>query len=215
MAQQTQSNNPYDICTWRPASACHDCTIGSRLKCRFDRGDLLHFLGMFLWFALPAVLGTILGGYGRYLWGWAGFAVIFFGLWEIRILCSHCPYYAEKGSTLHCIANYGCPKVWEYHPEPISTWEKVQLVVGFVLLGGYPFPFLILAGQWAMAVLAAWGLLMFCWTLQKYTCPQCVNFSCLLNRAPKDVVDAYLRRNPVMRQAWEEHGWKLGGGSPP
>jgi hypothetical protein len=214
MTQQVQMNNPYDICTWRPISECQDCTIGSRLKCRYSTGDLLHFLGLFLSFLFPALFGVIQSGYGRYLWGWAGFALIFFGFWEIRILCSHCPYYAEKGSTLHCIANYGCPKFWRYHPEPISKSEKFQLIIGFVVLGGYPFPFLILGGQLALSVLAAWGLTMFFWTLQKYTCSRCVNFSCLFNRVPRDVVDQYLRRNPVMRQAWEENGWRLGRAAP-
>jgi hypothetical protein len=26
---------------------------------------------------------------------------------------------------------------------------------------------------------------------------------------PREVVDEYLRRNPVMREAWEAHGWRL------
>jgi hypothetical protein len=36
-----------------------------------------------------------------------------------------------------------------------------------------------------------------------------VNFSCPLNVVPKEVVDEYLRRNPVMRRAWLAHGWHL------
>jgi hypothetical protein len=27
---------------------------------------------------------------------------------------------------------------------------------------------------------------------------------------PKEIVDAYLERNPVMRQAWQESGWVMG-----
>jgi hypothetical protein len=199
-------NNPYDICTWRPASECAGCPIESRLKCRFKLGDLLHFAGMFLAFALPAFIGAILGGYGWYLVGWVAFWLIFFELWEIRILCSHCPYYAERGATLHCIANYGSLKVWKYHPEPMSVFEKAQLWIGFAILGGYPFPFLILGGQYLWAVVALWGLVMFFWTLHKYTCSQCVNFSCPLNHVSKAVADAYLGRNSAMLQAWEEHG---------
>ena len=203
------SRNPYDICTWRPVSECADCSLGGRLKCRFRVSDLLHFMGMFGSFALPAAIGVSLGGYGPWLWGWVAFCLIFFEFWEIRILCSHCPYYAEAGSTLHCIANYSSLKVWKYHPEPMSRAEKVQLWIGFAILGGYPFPFLLLGQQFAFALLAFWGLGLFFWTLLKYTCSQCVNFSCPLNRVPKAVVDEYLRRNPVMRQAWEVHGWRL------
>jgi hypothetical protein len=149
----TNPNNPYDICTWRVEAACEGCPLFERLKCRFDRGDLLHFLGMTGCVGIPAVLGMVAGGYGWYLLGWAAIWLVFFGLWEIRILCSHCPYYAERGATLHCIANYGCPKVWRYHPEPISTPEKIQLMIGFVLVGGYPFPFLILGQQFSLALL--------------------------------------------------------------
>jgi hypothetical protein len=52
---------------------------------------------------------------------------------------------------------------------------------------------------------------MFFWTLRRYTCSQCVNFSCPLNSVPKEIVDAYLGRNPVMWQAWEESGYQVGG----
>ncbi len=198
------TNNPYNICAWRPASECADCSLADRLKCRFDRGDLLHFMATFAGFAIPAVIGVIQGGYGRYLLGWAAFLMVFFQLWEIRILCSHCPYYAERGRTLHCIANYGSFKAWKYHPEPIGKSETVQLIIGFVILGGYPFPFLLLGGQFAWAFVAAWGLFVFFWTLRKYTCSQCVNFSCFLNTVPQDVVDEYLERNPTMKEAWEK-----------
>jgi hypothetical protein len=204
-------NNPYDICTWRPATECQGCSLADELKCRFDRGDLLHFLGSFLGFALPAFIGVIRGGYGWFLLGWVAFWLVFFELWEIRILCSHCPYYAERSATLHCIANYGSLKVWRYHPEPMSRSEKIQLWIGFVILGGYPFPLLLLAGEFLWAVGAAWGLVMFFWTLRKETCSRCVNFSCPLNAVPRELVDAYLERNPVMRQAWEESGWIIGG----
>ena len=209
ITDQERTNNPYHLCSWQPISECKNCSIDGRLKCRYSSGDLLHFLGLFLSFLLPALIGMMLSGCGWYLLGWVGLAIIFFGFWEIRILCSHCPYYAEKGVTLHCIANYGCPKFWKYHPEPISNSEKIQLVIGFIIMGGYPFPFLILGEQFILALLAGWAVIMFFWTLRKYTCSKCVNFSCFLNRVPKDVVDEYLKRNPVMRKAWEENGWKI------
>jgi hypothetical protein len=210
-ATEMQTNNPHDICTWRPASACTDCAVAGQLKCRFRWADLAHFLGMFLVFVLPAVIGVIRGGYGVALWGWLAFGVVFFGFWEIRILCSHCPYYADQGRTLHCIANYGCPKVWRYNPEPISRSEKIQLLIGFVILGGYPFPFLILGRQYAFAAVALWALVAFSWFLRQVVCSRCVNFSCVLNRVPKEIVDAYLRRNPTMREAWKKSGWRMGG----
>ena len=209
MNGQGEASSPYGICTWRPVSECKDCMVGGRLKCRYDTGDLLRFVGLFLSFLVPALVGILLGGYGWYILGWVGLAVIFFGFWEIRILCSHCPFYAEKGVTLHCIANYGCPKFWRYHPEPISSSEKVQLVIGFGIVCSYPFPFLILGEQFILLVLTGVGLIVFFWALRKHVCTECVNFSCLLNRVPKEVVNEYLRRNTAMREAWEENGWQI------
>ncbi|MBC8275650.1 MAG: hypothetical protein H8E40_11875 [Chloroflexi bacterium] len=52
--------------------------------------------------------------------------------------------------------------------------------------------------------------IMFFWTLQRITCSKCVNFSCPLNGVPKPVVDRYLEKNPVMREAWERTGHQLG-----
>jgi hypothetical protein len=43
-----------------------------------------------------------------------------------------------------------------------------------------------------------------------YFCSKCVNFSCPLNHVPKSMVDEYLERNPVMKEAWEKSGYKLG-----
>lgn len=210
MREEQINNNPCDICTWRPNSACEDCSIAGRLKCHYRSADLFRFVGTFFLFAVPALVGMILGGYGWYIAGWVGFMVLFFSLWEIRILCSHCPYYAEEGRVLHCIANYGSPKVWRYHPEPMSTSEKIQLMIGFVILIGYPFPFILLGNQYAMALVALFGGVIFFGTLRKTTCSRCVNFSCPLNLVPKDVVDDFLTRNPVMRKAWEENGWVVG-----
>ena len=157
----TNANNPYDICTWRPEAECEGCPLADHLKCRFKQGDLFHFIGMFVTFAIPSFIGVIRGGYGWYLLGWVAFWLIFFELWEIRILCSHCPYYAERGKTLHCIANYGSLKVWDYHPEPMSASEKVQLWIGFAILCGYPFPLMLLGGEILWVIVAVGGGIMF------------------------------------------------------
>ncbi len=206
----TDPGNPHDLCTWRPASECAGCPLDGHLKCRFRAADLLRFLGTFLAFAVPAVLGTLQGGYGWALIGWGIFGLVFFEFWEIRILCSHCPYYAERGTMLHCIANYGSLKVWRYRPEPMSRAEKAQLIVGFVILGGYPFPFLLIGEEYLWAFVALAGLVVFFWALRGHTCSRCVNFSCPMNSVPQKVVDAFLKRNPVMQEAWEKSGYRLG-----
>lgn len=204
MSKKDQSRNPHRICTWKSVSECKNCSLDFQLKCRFNSRDLLLFACRFLLFLIPALAGLILSGYAWYILGWIVFSIAFFGFWEIRILCSHCPFYAEKGFFLHCIANYGCPKFWEYHPEPISRSEKIQLVAGFIIMCGYPFPFLILGRQFILSILTVFGLGIFWGALLKFTCSKCVNFSCLLNRVSKETVDAYLERNPVMKEAWEK-----------
>lgn len=154
-------------------------------------------------FLIPAVTGLILGGYGWFILGWIAFSVFFFGFWEIRILCSHCPFYGKEGSVLHCIANYGCPRFWKFRPEPISKSEKVQLVIGFIIMCGYPFPFLILGSQFILLILTLGGLAIFWSTILVFTCSKCINFSCLLNRVHKDTINEYLKRNPAIRDAWD------------
>jgi hypothetical protein len=209
-APTTEPANPYDVCTWRPVSACRDCPITTALSCRFNWGDLLYFLVACLPAAVSAVVGMLRGGYGRYLLGWLGFALFFFVVWEARVLCRHCPYYAGKGLILHCLANHGVLKIWRFHPGPMSVSEKVQFLVGAAILVLFPFPFLALSRQFGMLLITAVGVLSFAWSLVKNVCPRCVNFSCPLNRVPKAVVDEYLRRNPVMRGAWEQSGWQIG-----
>jgi hypothetical protein len=204
------ASDPYGLCTSRPVSECSDCAIAGRLRCHFKRGDLLHFLGLFISFLLPALIGMVLAGYTWYLLGWLVLFLVLLGVWENRVLCSHCPYYAGQGRMLRCFANYGLLKLWRYRPGPAGRLEKAQFGVIVVLLTGYPFPFLILGGQYVLAFLAAWAVVMWGWTLQRYSCSRCVNFSCLFNRVPREVADEFLKRNPAMRKAWEESGWVIG-----
>jgi hypothetical protein len=202
-------NNPHNICSWNSETDCEDCNASKDLNCRFSFKKLFQFYFIFLPFAIPAIIGVRQSGYSSYLTGWLVMAVIFFGFWEIYILCSHCPYYALKGFAIKCIANYGCPKFWRYQPGPITKSKKIQLVVGFIIMSGYPFIFMILGNQLLFLVLSLCGLFLFFGALFKFTCTKCINFSCVFNRVPKNKVDAYLKRNPIMAKAWEEAGWRI------
>ncbi|MFX0187738.1 MAG: hypothetical protein ACFE8A_08380 [Candidatus Hodarchaeota archaeon] len=201
--------NPYDICTWRPISECNNCTLKGYLKCHFKKKNLLNFIGLFLLFAIPAFAGVIIADYGWYLLGWIAFWIFFFEFWEIRILCSHCPFYAEKGRFIHCFGNYKSLKVWKYHPEPISRSEKIQLLIGFLIFFGYPYIFMILGKQYVFIILTSIGLIIFLGVLIKRRCAKCINFSCIFNRVPKEVVDEFLNKNPIMKEAWEKAGYRL------
>lgn len=208
MINEDTTNNPYNICTWKPVSECKDCPIAGILKCRFNKKDFIQFIALYLFFAIPAFTGMILGGYGWYILGYVGFMIFFFFVWESRILCSHCPYYAENGRILHCIANYGVVKLWKYHPEPMSKLEKLQLIIGFTIFLSYPFVFLILGRQYLLTLLTLLGVIIFFGVLHKYTCSRCINFSCPFNTVPKRIIDEYLKRNPVIKKVWEVHGWQ-------
>lgn len=177
--------------------------------------------------ALPAMITSGLGMYitGKLteswglLTGYVAFLILFFTFIEARILCRHCPYYARDGSTIRCHANHGLPRVWRYDPAPMDRFEKTSLLLCFAFLGLFP----ILAeayGLWGlysdpssdgMMRLATLGLMVtnmatvmaFLYILILFYCTRCVNFSCPLNRVPEDLVDEYLDRNPVMKEAWE------------
>lgn len=44
---------------------------------------------------------------------------------------------------------------------------------------------------------------------KKFHCSKCFNFSCPLNNQPRWVIDEFLKRNPVMRNAWKKKGWQI------
>lgn len=201
--------NQHDICIWKDTEECNNCSMKNTLICQFHRKYLFSFIGLFLVFAITACIGVILAGYSWFLLGWIGFWLFFFEFWEIRILCSHCPFYAEEGKVLHCIANYSSFKLWRYHPEPMNLSEKIQLMIGFIILMGYPLIFLILGSQFVFLIISIIEIFIFIGFLIAKRCGNCVNLSCPFNRVKKDVFDSFLKKNPVMRKAWEKAGYKI------
>lgn len=182
-------------------------------------------------FAVLAFIGMVMAFLFTGTWWplalYVGYWAFFFVLLEIRILCSHCPFYAEGGRILHCHANHGLVKLWRYHPEPMGPVERGSLIVCLGLFAFIPVAFQAY-GVWylasgdggdgpvsllVMATISIATLLVgvaYLAILMTALCTRCVNFSCPLNRVPKRVVDEYLRRNPVMREAWEGTGYRLG-----
>jgi hypothetical protein len=215
-------------CTWNPDAPCAECGLSGRLLCRWEARALRAFLAPALAFCLLGLLTMVLTGLLAGAWwpliSYAAFMGAFFPVFEIRILCSHCPFYAEKGLVLHCPANHGAPKLWRYRPGPMRTWEKVSLIAGFVVFAGAP----VVAAGWDIALTAAgdfsavalWAVIALAaavlgtglslYTLLRgHVCPRCVNFSCPLNMTPEVIREEYLRLNPVMHGAWERAGHTL------
>lgn len=191
-------NTPIATCT---SETCDNCAVRETLHCHFILKDLIHFL-------LIASPSLLLGGYGIYhasgwwLLPWLVIVFGYFGLVEIRVMCSHCPHYAEQGKSLKCWANYGSPKLWKYRPGPMSFWEKVIFFIGLALIWGYPLFFLIYDFQWLLLIVYLVTAASFFLTLRMFLCSQCMNFACPLNTVPIDVRQDFLERNPRIAQAW-------------
>jgi hypothetical protein len=163
-------------------------------------------------------------------WPLITYAVTCIALWglgiETRILCSHCPYYAEDSKILHCQALWGSPKIWRYRPEPMNGIEKAVLILFFLFILLFPvaieaygiwfiatkyvvFGMVALLGMIGITLATVIAELQFIYVITHDLCSRCVNFSCPVNTVPKAMVDAYLEKNPVMKEAWLRSGYKL------
>lgn len=225
-------NTDNTSCTWKAETQCLNCENRVRLNCRWKASDLLLFIVSVMPAMLGCLFGTVLIWVVQGIWwptvAYISFFPIILGVAETRFLCSHCPYYAQEGRVLHCLANHGLLKIWRYHPEPMNRLEKVLMLI-LAIFFLIPMPGLIWGydiwffsenfsqyGQttWiaviGLAVITMFSLLAFAFVMVKHICALCINFSCPFNRVNKPLRDAYLERNPVMRKAWEESGYRLG-----
>ena len=196
-------------CTCLPSDICKDCHIKGSLMCRFESKDMLHFFMLVFPYAAAVISGALHAGYGVYLLFWLAYSLSFFFIWEAYILCRHCPFWAEPGHVLHCHANYGVYKIWEFHPGPMSKSERIQFTTGALIWIAFPFPLLLAGQEYLIAFIAFCAAISAVFMLRNTVCDRCVNFSCPLNKVPKPLVDAYLKQNPQMRTAWEITGYHL------
>ncbi|HOO89972.1 MAG TPA: hypothetical protein PLA74_04040 [Syntrophales bacterium] len=193
--------NPREPIATCEVRSCDDCPVNTTLHCHFSLKDWIHFL-------LIAFPPFIAGGAGIYhvsgllLIPWIVFVIAFFGFIEIRVMCSHCPHYAESESSLKCWANYGSPKVWKYRPGPMTVTEKIVFLGGFVIVWGYPVPFLFFGPQMFLLILYLMTTGGFFMTLKMFLCSQCMNFACPLNSVDEKIRNQFFARNPSIAKAW-------------
>jgi hypothetical protein len=215
-------------CTWDSDADCLNCELKGELNCKWDRRLLLRFykigsLALASGFSAFIFIGLVHSWIPliTYLVFW----IFFFGFFEIRVLCSHCPYYADEGRTLHCLANHGTIKIWRYNPEPMNTYEKLGFLGGALFFMLFPiaaelhtfYTLLNFARDLnetivvltVLTVVSIIGGSIFLFGLITRICISCVNFSCPLNRVPRKIVDTYLKRNPIMKEAWENKGYTI------
>lgn len=189
---------PIFTCT---ETSCEKCDAAGKITCHFTQKQLLKFLAL----ALPAF---ILAGIGTYLYAWWAMLIfisllpLYFGLLEIRVMCSHCLHYAEPSTkTLTCWANYGSPKLWKYRPGPMSFWEKVFFFLGMFAVFFTPALFMILGARFVLLTLYVLYCIFGFILLFSFLCTKCMNFACPFNRTKGDVREEFLKHNPVVKEA--------------
>jgi hypothetical protein len=197
------SNQPLSTCS---LADCTGCPLQHQLQCHFSGRELLRFFGI----AFPPF---ILGGIGIVrmntwmLLPWVGLVIAYFGFVEIRVMCSHCPHYAEPGiKSLQCWANYGSPKLWKFRPGPMTKSENIVFFTGLVLIGIYPLAFLLLGAQWILLVFFILTVTGMALLMGRLMCSRCMNFACPFNSVEKTLRETFFAHNPIVGQAWQGKG---------
>lgn len=209
------------ICIWKDPAECGDCHLDEVLFCRPNPKYVVYFGLTAMFGIIPAVIGILLSEYAVLgkaiiLSSWAAYAAFFFIVWESRMLCNHCPYYANDAQrSLHCPIDKGKLKTYHYDPGPLSTSEKRQFILGTLILVGFMQLFLAIKGQVLFMGLSIVGIMVWIVVIQKKVCTDCINFACPLNKVSKSIRDSFLNRNPVIKKAWEEKGYEIEKARPP
>jgi hypothetical protein len=184
------------------SQSCDGCPVHEDIVCHFNGEQLTHFFLIMM----PAFLvggSAILKSGWIPLVIWIGLIVGYFLFTEIRVMCSHCPHYAEEGASLQCWANYGAPRLWKYRPGPMSKMETIVFFSGLAIVIAYPLVFFMLNTWWFGLLLYATLISGAYMSMRRLMCNQCINFACPLNITPRQVRDKFFDRNPVVAEAWQ------------
>ncbi|MFO7795061.1 MAG: hypothetical protein ACQERB_17610 [Promethearchaeati archaeon] len=213
--KQTDIGVGKKICIWQNVEECENCNLDEVLFCHPKTKYLIYFAFPLFIGLIPLILIVIFALISLpfkliFFISWAFYAMFFFNIWETRILCNHCPYFSnESQKVLHCPIDKGKYKAGTYDPGPLSLSEKIQFGVGGILLMIFPIPFLIIADLYLALFIYAISIVLWILSIQSNVCTDCVNFACPLNRVPKDIKNRFMEKNPVIKKAWEERGYKI------
>jgi hypothetical protein len=194
-------NKPLHTCKFE---SCNNCEVSEKLNCHFDIKQLIRFLIIAF---PPFIIGGIIIFRFNFLLliPWIIIILSYFGLIEIRVMCSHCPHYSEPDTgTLKCWANYGSPKYWKYRPGPMSLNEKAIFYLGFIVIFIYPVIFFILENSYILLGLYVISIIIFKLLLNKYYCSCCINFACPFNNVDKEIRNIFFSKNSIVEIAWKE-----------
>jgi hypothetical protein len=186
------------LMTSKPANtclkeSCNNCKIISKLNCHFNYGQLLRFY-------LIVLPSFIIGAIVIYKYAfldliiWLIIIAIFFLIVEIRVLCSHCPHYSKSSGTLRCWANFGAPKLWKDRPGPMNNFERTILILGFIIVWGYPIIFAFKIKDWLLLSIYVLSVVLFFTLLRQFFCKKCVNFFCPLNIVSTEIIDEFYNK---------------------
>ncbi len=182
---------------------CDGCGVSGKLVCHFNGRQLAVFLTL----AVPVFIlaGFILDKFMPLLLvPWIFFIFVYFGFIEIRVMCSHCPHYAEPQTKyLKCWANYGSPKLWRYNPGPLSFGEEAVFYAGFAVILVPPIAAALLLKSYILLSIYLILLAGWLWALNKLYCRHCMNFACPLNHIDQQTRDEFFEKNPVIKKAWK------------
>lgn len=185
-------------------NSCDGCEVSDKLVCHFNGKQLTSFFLLNIPLFLSA--GYIISIQNPFLLiPWVIFIFFYFGLIEIRVMCSHCPHYAEpETKSLKCWANYGCPKLWKYNPGPMSITEKIIFILGLMII--FLPPVFILWIQKKYLFLLIYIVLLIAWKilLRIFYCKKCINFACPFNSVNNNVKDKFFNKNIIVKQAWKK-----------
>ncbi len=170
-----------------PRETCSDCSLDGRLNCHQGPGEIADFMIPAATFFIPFIGSMILMEQWLALAVWTGLAATFFSYFQQKLVCCRCPHYANPGFFLKCHAAFGLPKIPRYNPRPLGRAGWTFLMAWFAVLFLYPFPFLIIAGQWLLLAVTGWALFSWVWFVQRRLCIQCINTFCPFNRLPRSL----------------------------
>ena len=209
-------------------SNCIECELEGKLICVVNKKFANRFLlGNTIYRILALTIFVFSGLLIGHWWMLISYAIVLpltFLVIEPRLLCSHCPFYEKEGRCLKCWALRGMPKLWKYRPGPTTRAEKtIMLIFGtfidvFPLIGsiwGIIFFGLDTNNNLAVGISLVVTTILFLVVaiyfgkvLLGNACKKCANFSCSMNKVPKEIVKKFLETNPKMKDAWVKAGWK-------
>ncbi len=202
----SQPSNCHDFYLDAEETDCQSCELQSSFNCHPTAED--H--NFYRFNLLPTIITGLLGMAGALviLKNWlpliivAAASFIFWGLGlEVRLLCTHCPYYGKEGDRLKCWALRKYPKRWKYRPGPLSRAERALIWLMYAVIAGIPlltmasgagivilnyqdYSFLALLGTAGLLIAYIFSGVHMLMVKKRVFCSKCANIYCLLNEAP-------------------------------